>query len=178
MTNRPEANEYHPYYDGYINQIPEGDIRLYLGKQIHDISQALKELSEKQASFRYGPEKWTIKEVIGHITDTEQIMSYRLLAIVRGETSELPGFDEKIYVQNAHFNHLSIHELIEGFCTVRETTLHLLKGLVKDDWIKQGNANGANVTVRAIAYIIAGHALHHLQIIKDRYINSPDFPSN
>ena len=116
------------------------------------------------------------KEVIGHIADTERIMAYRLLSIARGETAELPGYNDDMYVLKAAFDKQSMQDLIDNLIVVRHSTVHLLKSLDQDTWLQRGNANKSEVTVRALAYIIAGHELHHLQIIKERYLGSNAYP--
>jgi len=170
MKKRPEINEYNPYYATYINLVAEGDIVHILNKQIKETVGLLKGLTEDQAHFRYAPDKWTVKEVIGHIADTERIMAYRLLSFARGEKAALPGYNDEGYVLHASFNRLSIAELLENLEAVRQSTIHLLKGLEEEAWLRKGNANGSDATVRALAYIIAGHELHHRNIIEKRYL--------
>lgn len=108
--------------------------------------------------------------------DTERIMAYRLLSIARGEKAELPGYNDEMYVLKAAFDKQSMQDLLENFIIVRQSTVHLLKSLDKDAWLQRGNANKSTVTIRALAYIIAGHELHHLQIIKERYFGSNAYP--
>ncbi|MBS4174376.1 DinB family protein [Bacillus sp. FJAT-49736] len=176
MNQRPQSNEYIPYYSTYIQLVPEGDIIGILEEQVQDTVKLLKNISPSQAHFRYGPDKWTIKEVIGHIADTESIMSYRLLSFARGEMAELPGFDEDSYVQAADFNRLSAEDLLDNFEAVRKANVLLLKSLDEGMWTRGGSANESPVTVRALAWIIAGHELHHRSIIKDRYMGAESYP--
>ncbi|MBS4192051.1 DinB family protein [Bacillus sp. FJAT-49705] len=171
MQKRPEASEYPAYYSSYVNLVPEGDIVSILSQQKNEMIELLKDMTEMQSLFQYDSDKWTVKEVLGHIVDTERIMGYRLLCFARGEASPLPGFDENAYVQNASFNILSIQELLESFSAVRLSTIHLLKSLDSAAWSREGTANGTVVTVHAIASIIAGHELHHRKILKERYFN-------
>ena len=175
MLKKPESNEYAPYYEKYVSSVPEGDLLQILDVQIKETMNLVKDLNEDQAQFRYAPEKWTIKEVIGHITDTERIMSYRLLCIGRGEMAKLPGYDDNEYVKNGQFNRFSIRELVEQLSYVRQNTIALLKSLDDESLLRRGNANGTEVTARAIAYIIAGHELHHRTLIKDRYRGAESF---
>jgi len=177
MNTRPEISEYNPFYETYIKKIPEGDISQILNEQCEKTAATLKELSEKQALFRYRPDKWSIKEVMGHVTDTERIMSYRLLSIARGETVSLPGFDQNAYVENASFDKMSLEDILAHFIAVRNATVLLLKSLSDTDWLKSGFANEAKVTVRALAYIIAGHERHHFELINERYLKSANFPA-
>ncbi|WP_390622403.1 DinB family protein [Bacillus massilinigeriensis] len=173
---RPEEHEYSAYFSKYINSIPDGDIIQILQQHSEEMNQFLNKFSEEQALFKYAEDKWSIKEVVGHVIDTERIMAYRLLCIARGETVSLPGFNENTYVQNADFNRYTIQELREDFAVVRKATLQLLKRLEPKAWLREGTANNSLVTARAIAYIIAGHELHHRNIISNRYMQSDMFP--
>ncbi|MCM3090618.1 MULTISPECIES: DinB family protein [unclassified Cytobacillus] len=175
MLKKPESNEYAPYYEKYVSSIPEGDLLQILDEQMRETMNLVKDLKEDQAQFRYAPEKWTIKEVIGHITDTERIMSYRMLCIGRGEKAELPGYDDNQYVKNGKFNRFSIRELSAQMSQVRQNTIALLKSLDDEALLRRGNANGTEVTARAIAYIIAGHEHHHRTLIKERYMGAESY---
>ncbi|MBT2690213.1 DinB family protein [Bacillus sp. ISL-47] len=175
MLQKPEANEYAPYYEAYVHSVPDGDLLEILDKQVKETVNLLKNLNEDQASFRYAQGKWTIKEVIGHVTDTERIMGYRLLCISRGETAMLPGYDDNQYVKEGNFNRFNVKELLEQLSIVRQNTLGLLKSLDDESLMQRGNANGTEVTARAIAYIIAGHELHHRNLIKERYMKAEGY---
>ncbi len=175
MQKRPDANEYNPYYSTYINLIPNGDIIRILEQQMKETNLLLKDISDSEGHFRYAPNKWSIKEVIGHIADTERIMAYRLLSIARGETAELPGYNDDMYVLRAAFDKQSMQDLLTNLTVVRQSTVHLLKSLDKDAWLQRGIANNSEVTVRALVNIIAGHELHHRQIIKVRYFGANAF---
>lgn len=170
MQTRPETNEYASYYSGYVGLVPDGDIVHILMEQVEETIQLLQGISEEQSLFRYASGKWSVKEVIGHVADTERIMAYRLLCIARGETISLPGFDEIPYVLNASFDRLSIKEHIENLRAVRQSTVQLLKGLESKVWARIGSANDVDVSVRALAYIIAGHERHHRQLLIERYL--------
>lgn len=178
MQKRPEANEYNPYYSTYINLLPEGDIVRILEEQIKGTSLLLKDISDSEGHFRYAPNKWSIKEVIGHIADTERIMAYRLLSIARGETVELPGYNDEMYVLRAAFDKQSMQDLLADLMVVRQSTVHLLKSLDAEAWLQRGIANNSEVTVRALACIIGGHELHHRKIIKERYLSSATDPTS
>ncbi|MED3539509.1 DinB family protein [Bacillus toyonensis] len=171
MQKRPDANEYNPYYSTYINLIPNGDIIRILEQQMKETNLLLKDIPDSEGHFRYAPNKWSIKEVIGHIVDTERIMAYRLLSVARGETAELPGYNDDMYVLRA------AQDLLENLTVVRQSTVHLLKSLDKEAWLQRGIANNSEVTVLALANIIAGHELHHRQIIKERYLGSNAYPA-
>jgi uncharacterized damage-inducible protein DinB len=173
MLTKPEANEYAPYYKGYVSSVPEGDLLKILDVQLKETMNLLKDLSEEKAMYRYAPEKWTIKEVIGHITDTERIMCYRLLCIGRGEKGMLPGYNDDQYVRRANFNRFSLSELLHHQSLVRQNTILLLSSMDEEALRQRGRANESVLTARAIAYIIAGHEIHHRTLIMDRYL-SPD----
>lgn len=171
------TNEYAPYYSTYVKLVNDDeDLLGNFALQMEETIALLQDISDYQAQFRYSPEKWSIKEVIGHMADTERIMSYRLLCIARGETIDLPGFDETEYVQNASFNQQSVEDLLQDLFVVRQSTLHLIKSLTSEDLTRRGTANHSDVTVRALIVIIAGHELHHRNIIRERYIGSEAYP--
>ncbi len=170
--NRPQQGEYNPYYDGYLNLVPDGDILEVLQKEKEKTISLVRNLSDEEARFRYGPNKWSIKEVIGHIADTELIMSYRLLRIGRGDTTPLAGFNENEYVSAANFDEFTVQELLDYFQNTRNATISLLKTMSPDSLTRVGHANQSETSARAIAYIIAGHEIHHRQIIKDRYLTA------
>lgn len=174
--NRPESNEYADYYATYVSMVPEGNMMDILEMQREDLLKRLNNLTEEQANFRYRPEKWSIKEVIGHLADTERYMAYRLFCIARGEKANLPGHNEEDFVKEAMFDTYSFRTLLEDYTSVRNATLQLLKNLRDDVWTNLGNANGFPVTVRALAFIVAGHELHHMKILTERYFQNEDFP--
>ncbi|HDX9590772.1 TPA: DinB family protein [Bacillus pseudomycoides] len=178
MQKRPEVNEYNPYYSTYINLLQKGDIIHILEEQMKETNLLLKDLSDREGLFRYAPNKWSIKEVIGHIADTERIMAYRLLSIARGETVSLPGYNDDMYVLRAVFDKQSMQDLLANLMVVRQSTVHLIKSLDAEAWLQRGIANNSEVTVRALACIIAGHELHHRKIIKERYLSSAAYPSS
>lgn len=172
MENMPTAYEYADYYAAYVRLVPQGDILQILNEQMKETVTKLSSLSETQSEYRYAPGKWSVKEVIGHITDTERIMSYRLLSIARGETVSLPGYDENEYVKAANFDKQSFKDLLDHFACVRQSTIHLIKSLGEEALLRKGTANNSEVTARALITIIAGHELHHRNIINERYLQA------
>ena len=170
MLTKPINEEFPSYFEKYIDLVSEGSLEDALNKQIEDTSALLSGISEKQANYRYALDKWTLKEVIGHITDTERIMSYRLLRIARGDQSPLAGYDDESYVKEAAFHSCSLPDLLKDFSAVRQSTVSLVRSLPEDVWSRKGIANNSEISVRALAYIIAGHELHHVKIIKDKYL--------
>ncbi|RUT47893.1 DinB family protein [Paenibacillus anaericanus] len=171
MLTRPQDGEFLSYYQVYIDKVPEGDLLDLLQQQAKQVILELADISDEQGKFRYDEGKWSLKEVLGHITDTERIMSYRLLRIARGDTTPLPSFEETLFVSNAHFDGHTVAELLQDFSAVRESTLTLIRQLEDADWLRLGTASEGPISTRAIAYIIYGHTLHHLKIIRERYLN-------
>jgi hypothetical protein len=166
--NRPQIQEYPEWYDKYISLV-DGDVLILLEKQVKDFVEFINSLVEK-ADYAYAPGKWTIKELIGHMIDTERIMVFRLLSFARGEKNALPGFEEDEYVANAHFKDRSLFSLSEEFALLRKSNLYLIKSLNEDELNRIGNANGNSISVKALVYILAGHIIHHTRVIKERYL--------
>lgn len=168
---RPEPSEYPPFYQGYISLVEGADILAALDDNTEKGLAIYRSISESEALQRYAPEKWTIKEVLGHITDTERVFSYRGLRVARGDQTPLPGFDENLFVKGANFNDFDWPALIEQFELVRKSSIALFKSLAEEAWDRRGNANGKEVSVRAIAWMVAGHELHHRRIVLERYLH-------
>jgi hypothetical protein len=168
---RPGSTEYIPYYDRYISQVPDGDLVETLRSQIADTLSLLRGIPEERASHRYAPGKWSIKEVVGHLADVERIMTYRALRIARGDSTPMPGFDENAYVPAANFDARSLASLAHEFEQVRSATIAFLETLEPVAAARRGTANNAEISARALAYIIAGHERHHVAILRERYLN-------
>ena len=166
---RPQAGEYAPYYERYISLIQENDILATLDRQRREMVLLLSGLSEEQGDFRYAPEKWSAKQVLGHVCDTERIFAYRALRISRGDATPMEGFEQDDYVKNGPFARHAIAEVIEDYIAVRRATISLLRSLEEAAWSRRGVANKNEVTVRAIAYTIAGHEVHHRGILEEKY---------
>lgn len=166
---RPGSDEYAPYYDSYVSKVPNQDLLQLLREQIEETCALLGKVPESGADAAYAPGKWTIKEVAGHIVDTERIMAYRLLRVARGDTTPLPGFEQDDYVRCGGFQARTLASLIEEFRLARASTLALLEGLDEATLTRRGVADGKAVSARALAYIIAGHERHHVGILRDRY---------
>ena len=170
MKAKPATTEYAPYYGKYTSLVPDGDIVATLEQQLAATLNLLRGLPEERGNDRYAPDKWSIKEVIGHIADTERIMSYRALRIARGDTTPLPGFEQDGYITNGNFNARSLADLAAELETIRRATLFLFKHLSEEAWLRRGTASENEITVRALAHIIAGHELHHVEILRTRYL--------
>jgi hypothetical protein len=166
---RPEAGEYTPYYERYVSLVAGADILTALDQQRRDTMTLLCGLSEEDGNFRYAPGKWSAKEVLGHVCDTERVFAYRAMRISRADATPLEGFEQDDYVSNGPFARATMPDLIEDFIAIRRATLSLLRYLDEAAWTRRGIANKNEVTVRALAYIIAGHELHHRRILEEKY---------
>jgi hypothetical protein len=167
---RPDSNEYASYFGKYVSLVPGDDIVKTLGGQMEETLACLRGLSESQGESRYAPDKWSIKEVIGHLIDAERIFAYRALRFARNDQTPLSGFDENNYVLNSNFNSRKLVDLADEFEVVRKSNLYLLRNLEDEAWSRHGQSNDNEISVRALAYVIAGHELHHLNIIRSRYL--------
>ena len=168
---RPEPGEYAPYYDRYISLIPGTEILATLESQRRQMMLLLSGRDEADGDFRYAPDKWSAKQVLGHVCDTERIFAYRALRIARGDRTPIEGFEQDDYVRNGPFVQLPISDIIDEYIAVRRATLTLLRNLDEPAWTRRGIANKNEVSVRALAYIIAGHELHHRRILEEKYFS-------
>jgi uncharacterized damage-inducible protein DinB len=166
---RPRADEYIPYYGKYITLVPDGDLVDMLRTQQAETVRLLRGIGDQKAGFAYAPGKWTIKEVVGHISDAERIFAYRALRFARGDEQPLTGFDENVYAPAGRFNDRSIGDLLDELEAIRTATIHLVRNLNDDELARRGTANNNPITVRAIAYVIAGHERHHVKLLHERY---------
>jgi hypothetical protein len=169
MNHKPEPNEYASFYEKYVALVPHADISGVLEAQRLQMTQLLSACSERDGNFRYAPEKWSVKEVIGHLADCERIFTYRALRIARGDATPLPGFEQDDYVRLAGSGRRRLQDLAEEFALIRDATVALYRSLDDEGWMRHGWANKNEVTVRAVAFITAGHELHHRRILEERY---------
>jgi uncharacterized damage-inducible protein DinB len=167
--SRPAADEAAPSYQGYIAKVPGENIGEQLVDQLAEVERLFGALDDEAALARYAPGKWSIKEVLGHLTDVERIFSYRLLRISRGDTTPLPGFDENTYVPAGAFDERPLRDLAAEFRAVRLSSMALASGLPPASWSRMGQASGKPVSARALAYIMVGHVAHHLGVLRERY---------
>src|SRR5262249_9752650 len=152
-----------------VSLVATDDILGALESQRMQTSQLLAPRSERDGNFRYAPGKWNVKEVVGHLSDAERIFSYRAMRIARGDVTPLASFDQDDYIRGANFAERTLADLSEEFSIIRAATLALFRSLNDDAWSKRGTASNNEVTVRALAYIIAGHELHHRRVLDERY---------
>ena len=158
-----------PSYQRYVDLVPESDIVAALEEQGRKTASLLHSIDEEKASFRYTPDKWSVKGVVGHFTDAERIFTYRALAIARGEKKSLPAFDENAYASAADFDRRSMRDLADDYDAARRSTVAFFKSLSEEAWSRSGVANEVAVDVRGLAYITIGHERHHLRVLRDRY---------
>lgn len=168
-AKRPEAGECAPFYAPYIALVPDGDIADLLESQSKNTVAKLRAIPEERGTFRYQPGKWSINDVVNHVSDTERVQSYRLMRIARGDKTPLPGFEENDYAAVAGADGRDLSEIIDELEAVRRATILLVRSFDPEVWSRRGVANTYDVSVQALAYIIAGHELHHMNILRERY---------
>jgi hypothetical protein len=166
---RPEATEYAPFYAHYVSAVPEGDVVSALRDSGREITAALASIPESRGGFRYAEGKWSIRELVGHVIDAERIFTYRALRLARADATPLPAFEENDYVRSAGSDARTIADLVAELRAVRESSIRMFASFPEDAWTRTGIVSGRPVSVRALAYITAGHARHHLAILRDRY---------
>jgi len=169
-TSRPQASEYAPYYERYISKVPDGDIVGTLGRQLEETLALIRGIPEARGDFRYAEGKWSIKELLGHVIDSERVFAYRALRFGRGDVTPLSGFEQDDFVRGADFNKRSLSDLAEEYEHVRRATLSLFGSLDASAWDRRGTANDNEVSVRGLAFIVAGHERHHVEILRTRYL--------
>jgi len=167
---RPQPGEYAPYYDRYISLVHNNDILAVFEDQRRQTLLLLSGRAEADGDLRYAPDKWSLKEVLGHINDTERIMSYRALRIARGDQTPIEGYEQDDYVRNGPFAQRTLPDPIEDYIAVRRATVSLFRNLDEPAWNRRGVANKNEITVRALAYVIAGHELLHRRILEEKYL--------
>ena len=169
-TIRPAAGDYSPYYGRYIEKVPDGDVLDTLEQQLGDTIHLLGGISEARGDYRYAPGKWTLKEVVGHLIDSERVFAYRALCFARGDAGPYPSFEQNDYVANGGFARRTLRDLTGEFVHVRRGNLHLFRGLDEAAIERRGTASGVIVSVRALLWIIAGHERHHVTGIREQYL--------
>ncbi len=171
ILGRPDTSEYPPYAAVYVNLVVGDQILPILAAQLEQSTALLKSVDDRRASeFTYAPGKWTIKQILGHIIDTERIFSYRALSVARHDATPLPGFEQDDYVAAGSFNERALNALIDEYRAVRQSTIALFQNLPQQAWLRQGIANKYSVTVRGLAFLAAGHELHHVKILREKYL--------
>jgi len=167
---RPNATEYDPHYETYVTKVPEGNLLTILEAQRRETQDLLASIPDGRALHRYAPGKWSMKEVVGHVTDAERVFSYRALRFARGDQTPLPGFDEQVYAPAGKFDLRTLPDLAAELDAVRHATIALFGSFDQVSLARHGPASNNEVSVRALAYIIAGHERHHVGILRERYL--------
>lgn len=167
--NRPQTKEFNPFYAGYIAAVAD-DVLAILDGQADEIPAFIKNIPAGKADFAYADNKWTVKEVLGHLIDTERIMACRALCFARNDSQGMPGFDENEYVAQAHFSDRNLESLADEFASLRKANLFLFNSFSEEELSRVGKANGHPVSVRALLFIMAGHVIHHQNVLLTRYL--------
>jgi hypothetical protein len=167
---RPHPSEYAAYYRRYVDRVPDGGIIETLERQMEESRSLLASVPPEKERFRYAPGKWSIREVVGHVTDTEWVMLYRALSMARGDAAALPGMDQEVWAKNSIAHERSLDELVAGWSAVRMAGVHLLRSLDAGAGARKGSASGKRFTVRTFPWIIAGHELHHMERLREDYL--------
>jgi hypothetical protein len=169
QSARPDATEYAPFYANYVAGVPEADVVSALRESGREITATLAAIPESRGGFRYAEEKWSVREMVGHVIDAERIFTYRALRLARGDSTPLPAFEENDYARVAGSDARTMTDLVDELRAVRESTVRMFASLPGEAWTRKGTVSGREVSVRALAYITAGHARHHLKILRERY---------
>lgn len=164
---RPEAGEYHPMFQRYVDRVQDADVLAALETQVDDVAKAFRGATDEH--HRYAPGKWSVRQVAGHVLDTERMFGYRLLCLARGEKQSLPGFDEDDYAATAGHDGISLSDLVEQFALVRRSHARMARNFDEAAWAREGLANGNRTTVRAVPYLMIGHVRHHLAVLAEKY---------
>ncbi|HEY0030382.1 MAG TPA: DinB family protein [Bacteroidia bacterium] len=167
---RPQSSEYAAFYEGYISLVKNENIIKGMQDQILDLQSLISNVPNDKEDHAYAAGKWTIKEVIGHIIDTERIMAYRAFRMSRKDKTQLSGFDENAFISNSNFNDRTLYDLAHEFALVRESNIALFKSFTEEMINEIGNANGKEISVRALLYIIVGHTIHHMNVVREKYL--------
>ncbi len=168
---RPQASEHHEYYGRYINKVPDGDIIRILEDQVEETLALLAGVSPGQADYRYAPDKWSIKEVVGHVIDTERTFAYRALCFARKDPAHLPSFEQDQYAEFSNAASRTLPDLAEELRVVRKSHVALFKSFDETSWTRRGIASGFEFSVRTLPYVIVGHEIHHRQVLEERYLS-------
>ena len=168
MNRRPEETEYAPPYGRYIARVPETAVLPVLESQIAEL-RALAEAASEKETYRYAPGKWSVRELIGHLTDAERVFGFRAFCFSRGEEAALPSFEENQYVAASGYDAVDLAALVREWVLVREANLEFLKRLPEESWSRTGTASGWPISVRALVYALAGHVRHHREVLRQSY---------
>ena len=169
LSARPAPGEYPDFFSHYVGAVPDGDIRQTLPAASREMEAFYLAIPEGRSIETYAPGKWTIREVAGHVADSERVFAYRALRFGRGDRTPLPGFDQEVFVPNSNVAERPWSEILDDLFTVRRSNLNLFRSFRDGDWERRGEASGAEISVRAWAWVIVGHELHHRAVLRERY---------
>lgn len=168
-TERPGRDEYGDFYAGYVGCVPDGDILETLEREGEAAIALLRSIRPESADHSYAPGKWAVREVVAHVSDSERVFSYRALRFGRADSTALAGFDQEVWMPHCHAARRRWTDLVDELRVVRAASLHLFRSFEPEDWRRRGTASGIEITVRALAWVVAGHELHHRRILRERY---------
>ncbi|MGI8812501.1 MAG: DinB family protein [Pyrinomonadaceae bacterium] len=166
---KPGPQEYDAYYERYISLVTNTDVVADLARQPAELREGFGKFGDEQGTFAYSEGKWSVKEVLGHIIDGERMFAYRAFRISRGDTTPIEGFEQDGYIENARANERTMDDLLDEFELLRLANVIFFKNLIDADWRRKGTASGLGISVAALAYIMAGHVTHHVNILAERY---------
>ncbi|HEV7388143.1 MAG TPA: DinB family protein [Gemmatimonadaceae bacterium] len=169
-ATKPAKSEFLPFYERYIQLVPDGDVVATLASQIDETLALLRSLPASVSTYRYAPDKWSVNQLVGHVIDSERLFGDRALRFARNDPTPLPGFEQDDYVRASNCDAYPLSELASELEAVRQSTVFLFRHMDEEAWTRRGVANNAEVSVRGLAYIIAGHELHHREILRSRYL--------
>lgn len=172
-TERPGRDEYGDFHVGYVGSAPDGDILETLEREGEAIIALLRSISAEAAGHSYAPGKWTVRELVAHVSDSERVFAYRALRFGRADPTPLAGFDQELWHPYSHAASRRWTDLVDELRVVRAASLHLFRSFEPEDWLRRGTASGVEVSVRALAWVVAGHELHHRRILRERYGIAP-----
>jgi len=167
--SRPKPGDHAPYYSRYVDLVPDGDIIDQLERQGMQTHALLHRVDDKQSRHRYAEGKWSVREVVSHVADGERVFGYRALTFARGDTVALPGFDQEVWAKTTNADARSMADLSAELAAIRASTIAMLRGFGPAEFARGGTASENHVTVAALAYIMAGHELHHVKILREKY---------
>jgi len=170
MISRPLKTEYAAYYDKYVSKVPQGDLMEILSAQLTSAENLFGGITEEKSKYRYAEGKWSIREVLGHIIDTERIFAYRALRFSRNDKTALPGFEQDDFVPNSNHDNTLLKDLLEEFILVRKANLKMFASFSYEMWTRIGIASENAMSVRALAYNLAGHFIHHVAVVEEKYL--------
>lgn len=174
LLARPSESEYASYYSGYVAAVEGNDVLAELRRRHAEAVATCRSISEEQSNTAYAPGKWTIKQLLSHVIDCERVFAYRALRFSRGDETPIEGFDQDPYVENARLDDYPFASLVDEFDHLRASTIRMVEHIDETGWLARGKANGVDISVRAIVFIVAGHEIHHANILRDRYLAAAD----